>query len=192
MRAERQRLVAERAAVAERLAKQEAEARREEAETQERRALAGEKLASERLVQVEAEKKKPDAWTSFNAARMLGSALLGQKKYADAEPLLLIGDEGMKEREKSMSKSGGAEKRIPEALDALIELYTATNKPDEVKKWQAERAKYPEGKPAQKNGTQRGTISPGGDPCQCTTGLAWMPGSTTISTTSGSRKSNAP
>ena len=38
MRAERQRLVAERAAVAERLAKQEAEARREEAETQQRRA----------------------------------------------------------------------------------------------------------------------------------------------------------
>ena len=74
---------------------------------------------------------------------MLGSALLGQKKYADAEPLLLKGYEGMKEREKSIPKSGGGEKRIPEALDALIELYTATNKPEEVKKWQAERAKYP-------------------------------------------------
>jgi hypothetical protein len=58
--------------------------------------------------------------------------------------------EGMKEREKSIPKSGGGDKRIPEALDALIELYTATNKPDEVKKWQAERAKYPEGKPAEK------------------------------------------
>jgi hypothetical protein len=28
-------------------------------------------------------------------------------------------------------------------LDRLIELYTATDKPDEVKKWRAERAKYP-------------------------------------------------
>jgi WD40 repeat protein len=28
-------------------------------------------------------------------------------------------------------------------LDRLIALYTATNKPDEVKKWRAERAKYP-------------------------------------------------
>ena len=25
----------------------------------------------------------------------------------------------------------------------LVELYTAINKPDEVKKWRAERAKYP-------------------------------------------------
>lgn len=33
--------------------------------------------------------------------------------------------------------------RIPEALRRLIELYTATNRPDEAKKWQAERAKYP-------------------------------------------------
>ena len=89
------------------------------------------------------EKTKPDAWRTFNTRRMLGSALLGQKKYADAEPLLLKGYEGMKEREKSIPKSGGADKRIPEALDALIELYTATNKPEEVKKWQAERAKYP-------------------------------------------------
>ena len=30
-----------------------------------------------------------------------------------------------------------------EALDWLIQLYTETNKPEEVKKWQAEREKYP-------------------------------------------------
>ena len=33
--------------------------------------------------------------------------------------------------------------RSAEALDRLIELYTATNKPDEAMKWRAERAKYP-------------------------------------------------
>jgi len=32
---------------------------------------------------------------------------------------------------------------IPEALDRLIEDYTATIKPDEARKWRAERAKYP-------------------------------------------------
>jgi hypothetical protein len=31
----------------------------------------------------------------------------------------------------------------PKALNRLVELYTATNKPEEVKKWQAERTKYP-------------------------------------------------
>ena len=33
--------------------------------------------------------------------------------------------------------------RTPEAIDRPIKLYIATNKQDEVKKWQAERAKYP-------------------------------------------------
>ena len=48
----------------------------------------------------------------------------------------------MKQREKTIPPPGKV--RIPEALDRLIELYTATNKPDEAKKWQAERAKYKE------------------------------------------------
>ena len=72
---------------------------------------------------------------------MLGGALFGQKKYAEAEPLLLKGYEGMKKREKTIPPQGII--RIPEALDHLIEFSSATNKPDEVKKWRAERAKYP-------------------------------------------------
>lgn len=67
--------------------------------------------------------------------------MLGQKKYAEAEPLLRKGYEGMKQREKMIPPQAAA--RIPEALDRLIDFYTATNKPDQVKKWQAERAKYP-------------------------------------------------
>ena len=65
-----------------------------------------------------------------------------ERKYVEAEPLLLAGYEGMKHREKTIPPQGKI--RLPEALDRLIELSTATNKPDEVKKWQAERAKYPE------------------------------------------------
>jgi hypothetical protein len=87
------------------------------------------------------EKTQPDAWNTFNAQSTLGGALLGQKKYAEAEPLLVKGYEGMKQREKPIPPQGVT--RIPEALDRLIELYTATNKPDEAKKWRAERAKYP-------------------------------------------------
>ena len=94
IRAERQRLVAERAAMAERLAKQEAEARREEAETQERRALAGEKLASERLVQVEAEKKKTEEEKKVAVAvkDFLQNKLLGQADVrTQADALLKAG-----------------------------------------------------------------------------------------------------
>jgi tetratricopeptide (TPR) repeat protein len=90
------------------------------------------------------EKIQPDAWTTFNIKSMIGAALLGQKKYVEAEPLLLAGYTGMKDREKTIPKSGGAELRLPEALDRLIQLYTETNKPDEVKKWQAEKTKLTE------------------------------------------------
>ena len=94
------------------------------------------------------QKQIPDSWLTFNTQSLLGGALLGQKKHAEAEPLLVKGYEGMKAREKTIPKQGGGELRIPEALDRLIELYTAINKPDEAKKWQAERAKYPQAKQA--------------------------------------------
>jgi hypothetical protein len=87
-------------------------------------------------------KQEPDLWTTFHAKSLLGAALLGQKKYAEAEPVLLQGYEGMKTREKQIPEKGKI--RLPEALDRLIDLYTATDRPDEVKKWRAERVKYPD------------------------------------------------
>ena len=74
---------------------------------------------------------------------MLGGALLGQKKYANAEPVLLPkGYEGTTLWEKSIPPQGAT--RIPEALDGLVELCIATNTPDEAKKWRAKRSKKPE------------------------------------------------
>jgi eukaryotic-like serine/threonine-protein kinase len=61
---------------------------------------------------------------------MLGGALLGLTRSAEAEPLLLQGYEGMKQREKSIAPN--AKIRILESLDRLIELYAVSNKPDEV------------------------------------------------------------
>lgn len=92
------------------------------------------------------EKTQPDAWSTFNTKSMIGGALLGQKKYVEAEPLLLRGYEGMKQRAKTIPPQ--ASTRLPEALDRLIQFYTETNKPDEVKKWQAEKAKLPASSPA--------------------------------------------
>lgn len=83
-------------------------------------------------------KFQPDAWTTFNTKSMLGGALLGQKKYEEAETLLLDGYQGMKQREKLIPPGNT---RLPESLDRLIQLYTETNKPDEAKKWQKEKDK---------------------------------------------------
>ncbi len=91
------------------------------------------------------EKTQPDLWSTFNTQALLGGTLLGRKNYAEAERLLLAGYEGMKQRETTIPPQ--ASTRLPEALDRLIELFVATDKPDDVKKWQAERAKYPEAAP---------------------------------------------
>ena len=58
--------------------------------------------------------------------------------------------EGIKVRAKDIPEAGST--RIPDALDRLIELSAATDKPDEVAKWQAERAKYPEPAPKPEGG----------------------------------------
>ncbi len=38
----------------------------------------------------------PNDWTTYNTQSLLGGALLGQDRFAEAEPLLLTGYEGMK------------------------------------------------------------------------------------------------
>jgi eukaryotic-like serine/threonine-protein kinase len=67
-------------------------------------------------------KTEPEAWPTFYVQSMLGGALLGQKKFAEAEPLLLAGFEGLKKKEASIPPQGTA--RIPEALERLVQLYT--------------------------------------------------------------------
>jgi non-specific serine/threonine protein kinase/serine/threonine-protein kinase len=100
------------------------------------------------------ETAEPDAWTTFDTRSLLGGALLGLGRHAEAEPLLRRGYEGMKARAKSIPPQGAT--RVPEALDRLIELYAATNRPDEAKKWQAERAKYPRAATPRAVGLQAG------------------------------------
>jgi eukaryotic-like serine/threonine-protein kinase len=88
------------------------------------------------------EKARPADWQTFDTESLLGGALLGQKKYADAEAYLRQGYEGMKKQEKAIPARNATV--LPEAIDRLIELETARDRPDEVRKWRAERAKYPQ------------------------------------------------
>ena len=67
---------------------------------------------------------------------MLGGALLGQKKYTAAEPLLLAGYEGLKQREKTIPPEGQV--RIPEAIERLVQLHEATGNQDAAARWRKE------------------------------------------------------
>jgi hypothetical protein len=78
-------------------------------------------------------KKRPDDWQRFRAESLLGASLAGQKKYPEAEPLLLEGYQGMLARKDRM----GVPDRyhLDRAGEWLIQLYQAWGKPDKAAEW---------------------------------------------------------
>jgi serine/threonine protein kinase len=84
------------------------------------------------------EKIEPDAWRTFEAKSMLGAALLGQRKYSEAEGWLLKGYQGMKEREATIPQQYRV--RLLEALQRLVQLYEATGNNEKAREWQKKLA----------------------------------------------------
>ncbi|MBX3418002.1 MAG: protein kinase [Pirellulaceae bacterium] len=104
------------------------------------------------------DQQAPDVWNTFNARSLRGAALQGLAKesgdaeeksrlLAKAEPLLVSGYEGMKQRESTIPPEFAT--RIPEALDRLIELYETLSMSEQVSHYRSLRAEYPETIPAQ-------------------------------------------
>jgi serine/threonine protein kinase len=84
-----------------------------------------------------AERLEPDSPKTFTTLSAVGGALLLQRKYVEAEPLLRQGYEGLKQRQDKMA--------VPNcrfwtgvALERLVQFYEATDKPDEAAKWRQE------------------------------------------------------
>jgi pentatricopeptide repeat protein len=80
------------------------------------------------------EREAPESWITFNTKSMLGEALLGRGKVEEAELLLLEGYRGMKQREQEIPPGG--EMRIREAVERLVALYEALEKPEAAAQWQ--------------------------------------------------------
>ena len=76
-----------------------------------------------------------DDWLRFYTEILLGGSLLGQKKYADAEPLLLSGCEGMKQREQEIPAE--YKPRLVEALQRVVEFYEASAQAGKAVEWKA-------------------------------------------------------
>jgi tetratricopeptide (TPR) repeat protein len=85
------------------------------------------------------EKQMPDDWQTFNARSLLGASLLGQKKYAEAEPLLLSGYEGLKQR---VTNDRLGPRSLREVLQQLVQLYEATDRPAQAAEWKQKLAKF--------------------------------------------------
>ncbi len=79
------------------------------------------------------QKHEGERWTTYYIQYCLGASLFRQKKYADAEPLLIAGYEGMKAREATIpANRKGA---INEALQGVVKLYEAWDKKDKAEEW---------------------------------------------------------
>jgi len=98
------------------------------------------------------EKQMPGDWRIFISRSLLGACLLGQEKYAEAEPWLISGCEGLKQCEATMPDYG--KPYLKEALQRLFDLYVATDQPDQAaeRRQQLEELAQPasETKPAAK------------------------------------------
>jgi hypothetical protein len=64
---------------------------------------------------------------------MVGGALLAQQKYTEAEPLLVHGYEGMKQREVFME--AGFRPWLNTAGQRVVRFYEDTNQPEKAREW---------------------------------------------------------
>ena len=63
-------------------------------------------------------KSNPDNWCRFDSESLLGDSLVGQKRYAEAEPLLLSSYEGLVSREFAITDRFRA--HIDRALERIV------------------------------------------------------------------------
>jgi tetratricopeptide (TPR) repeat protein len=82
------------------------------------------------------QKIQPDDWTTFDTKSLLGEALSDQRRFDEAELLLLAGYEGLKQREDTIPTED--KPRITKALERLVRLYETWGKKDKEMKWRKE------------------------------------------------------
>ena len=86
------------------------------------------------------EKQIPGDWRIFLSRSLLGAALAGQQKYAEAESWLLSGYEGLKQREATLP--GYGQPYLRNVLQRLAEFYTVLNRTNQAAEWQQKLAAF--------------------------------------------------
>jgi non-specific serine/threonine protein kinase/serine/threonine-protein kinase len=79
------------------------------------------------------EKVNRDNWSLFRAQAFLGACLTGLRRYAEAEPLLLSGYEGMQQRSSRMPAK--QKKWIRSTGEQIVDLYSRWSKPEQAAQW---------------------------------------------------------
>jgi serine/threonine protein kinase/tetratricopeptide (TPR) repeat protein len=79
------------------------------------------------------QRKRPDDWQRFRAETLLGKSLSGEKKYSEAEPLLLEGYQGLLARKDRMKVEDWY--HLDLARDWLVQNYQACGQPKKAAEW---------------------------------------------------------
>jgi serine/threonine protein kinase/tetratricopeptide (TPR) repeat protein len=74
----------------------------------------------------------PNAWYTYYTRLRLGAALMGKRQYDDAEPLIVSGYEGMRQRDAGIRDRN---KVLTESIQDLIQLFEATSRPEQAAEW---------------------------------------------------------
>jgi tetratricopeptide (TPR) repeat protein len=81
------------------------------------------------------EKSAPGAFSTFEAMSHLGWSLLGQGKFAAAEPLIVKGYQGMNANEEA--RHGLVRALVLDAGERVVRLYERWGKPEKVAEWKS-------------------------------------------------------
>jgi eukaryotic-like serine/threonine-protein kinase len=81
-------------------------------------------------------RNRPDDWQRFRAETLLGASLAGQKKFPEAEPLLLEGYRGMLAQKERIAAPNWYHLDLASAW--AVQLYRAWRKPEKAAAWERE------------------------------------------------------
>jgi tetratricopeptide (TPR) repeat protein/predicted Ser/Thr protein kinase len=79
------------------------------------------------------EKTAADSWERYWSQNLLGASLAGQSQYAEAEPLLVSGYQGMLQREAAIPLEDRPV--LSQAGERIVQLYEKWEKPEKAAEW---------------------------------------------------------
>jgi eukaryotic-like serine/threonine-protein kinase len=80
------------------------------------------------------ETASPGSWKRYYGQALVGASLTGQKRFAEAEPLLLAGYQGLQERQTSIP--AGTRRVVSEAGLRIAQLYRDWGQPEKAREWE--------------------------------------------------------
>jgi eukaryotic-like serine/threonine-protein kinase len=79
----------------------------------------------------------PDSWERYNVESMLGASVSAQRKFEQAEPLLISGYEGMQPRKPSSTATNASRFTLDQAGEAIAQHYGDWGKLEKQSEWTA-------------------------------------------------------